>query len=265
MSGYLRRLAAAAMHPPRAIHAVVGSVYAPHRPAAASALQEVSENPETSGDVVAPTGGRPGRAAHRHDGARQPTEFEADTFEAAFTPLVVEREYEPRSLSPRRAEPGEPAAGKTAAAGHDRRRGWLPRSEEHVLEISSLLHKDTETTASGPIEYHVVDAPAHATRPERETSGEARPLIEMQRISAESFSPRAVPSTIRPQSAGVLRPAGPLPRAERADEPDEIQIHIGRIEVTAAPPPVAARPAARPERRSVNLDDYLKQRRGGNR
>jgi hypothetical protein len=265
MSGYLRRLATAAMHPPRAIHAVVGSVYAPHRPAAASALEGLSVNSEAAGDVPAAANGPAARAAHRHDGARQPTGFEADTFEADFTPLIVQREHEHRSLSPRRDEPGEPTGGRTAAGGHDRRGEWLPPSEEHVLETSGLLHKESDMTTSGLIEYHAVDVPAHSTHPDGETSGEPQLLIEMQRIPAESSGPRAVPSTIRPQSTGVLRPSGPLPRAGRAEEPDEIQIHIGRIEVTAVPPPVAARAAIRPERRSVNLDDYLKQRRGGNR
>lgn len=46
--------------------------------------------------------------------------------------------------------------------------------------------------------------------------------------------------------------------AER--QPDEIQIHIGRIEVTAAPPPVS-RPHSRPTRKTLSLDDYLKRGR----
>jgi hypothetical protein len=44
-------------------------------------------------------------------------------------------------------------------------------------------------------------------------------------------------------------------------EPDEIEIHIGRIEVTAVPQPVA-RPLAPPARKSVNLEEYLKRRKG---
>ncbi|MGB6743170.1 MAG: hypothetical protein WBE38_05880 [Terracidiphilus sp.] len=44
-------------------------------------------------------------------------------------------------------------------------------------------------------------------------------------------------------------------------EPDEISIHIGRIEVTAAPQPVV-RPAPAPARRSVNLDEYLRRGNG---
>jgi hypothetical protein len=44
-------------------------------------------------------------------------------------------------------------------------------------------------------------------------------------------------------------------------EPDEIQIHIGRIEVTAVPQ-TAPRPAVLPASKSINLDEYLKRERG---
>ena len=46
---------------------------------------------------------------------------------------------------------------------------------------------------------------------------------------------------------------------------DEVQIHIGRIEVTAAPTPQAARPVQKSLRKAMNLDEYLKRsgRRGG--
>jgi hypothetical protein len=49
-----------------------------------------------------------------------------------------------------------------------------------------------------------------------------------------------------------------------AREPDEIQIHIGRIEVTAAPTaPVRAAP--KPTNKSLDLGAYLKRRDGGAR
>jgi hypothetical protein len=52
-----------------------------------------------------------------------------------------------------------------------------------------------------------------------------------------------------------------LPRrvAQPDREADEIQIHIGRIEVTAVPP-APARPAAQPARKSLRLDEYLSGR-----
>jgi hypothetical protein len=47
-------------------------------------------------------------------------------------------------------------------------------------------------------------------------------------------------------------------RAERA--PEEIQIHIGRIEVTAVQPP--ARQAPKPSDTAMSLDAYLERRKG---
>jgi len=40
---------------------------------------------------------------------------------------------------------------------------------------------------------------------------------------------------------------------------DEIQIHIGRIEITAVPPASAPRPAVRTSPRGVSLDEYLQR------
>ncbi len=53
-------------------------------------------------------------------------------------------------------------------------------------------------------------------------------------------------------------PVRPAARPER--EAEEIQIHIGRIEVTAVPP-APARPAAQPVRKSLRLDEYLRRGR----
>jgi hypothetical protein len=64
--------------------------------------------------------------------------------------------------------------------------------------------------------------------------------------------------------AALLRNDKPTrlqPVAQSAREPDEIEIHIGRIEVTAALPQPAARPAPRPARKSLDLGEYLKRDR----
>lgn len=59
----------------------------------------------------------------------------------------------------------------------------------------------------------------------------------------------------------VIR-AAPLASDSRADDVNEIQINIGRIELTAVPQ-VTSRPAS-PPRKSLNLDEYLKRRNGRN-
>jgi len=54
--------------------------------------------------------------------------------------------------------------------------------------------------------------------------------------------------------------SGGVPAAPR--EPDEVNIHIGRIEVTAAQPPPLRPAAPKAHRKAPSLDEYLR-RRGG--
>jgi hypothetical protein len=67
-------------------------------------------------------------------------------------------------------------------------------------------------------------------------------------------------------SDAVISTAGPADRprqrhgAQAAQQPDDIQIHIGRIEVLAVPPP-APRARQAPDR-SLSLDAYLSRRDG---
>jgi len=57
--------------------------------------------------------------------------------------------------------------------------------------------------------------------------------------------------------------AKPLSRVHAAaSTTDEIQIHIGRIEVAAIAPPPVQTPAAKPSRRPFSLDEYLRARDG---
>jgi hypothetical protein len=107
--------------------------------------------------------------------------------------------------------------------------------------------------------------------------GRARNLAS----AADRYSPHTPegsPRTSNPQALEPLMPRAMTPTMQRADETDhsgrlarhlrsqsreadEIQIHIGRIEVTAVPP-APARPAPVPNRKSPSLDDYLKRRPG---
>jgi hypothetical protein len=75
------------------------------------------------------------------------------------------------------------------------------------------------------------------------------------------------PPTIPVQSLRVATPSrvDPARRASTPwNEPDEIHIHIGKIEVAAvAPPPPRA--AVSSPRKGINLDEYLRRGSGGRR
>ncbi len=66
----------------------------------------------------------------------------------------------------------------------------------------------------------------------------------------------------RNEPVAAPRQLGASPRRERGTE--DIQIHIGRIEIIAVPPPVAA-PKAAPAPKAMSLDDYLSRRNRGAR
>jgi hypothetical protein len=83
--------------------------------------------------------------------------------------------------------------------------------------------------------------------------------ISAREAAKRTESPLAAPAL--PSRAREAERTLPSRAAMPQREPDEIRIHIGRIEVTAAPPaPAPARVA--PARKTLSLDDYLKRRNG---
>jgi hypothetical protein len=102
---------------------------------------------------------------------------------------------------------------------------------------------------------------------------EARPTGR----SEQTYTPLVVAKSSAPAPTGLvpMRPAIPTPLgvekkqdkgspSQRPEpsvrEPDEIQIHIGRIEVTAMPPAAPRAAAANPRRGAPSLDEYLRRR-----
>jgi hypothetical protein len=101
----------------------------------------------------------------------------------------------------------------------------------------------------------------------REPEGNARPEQTEERTGGRHIRQFVAPPAIQVQS---LRAAAP-PRVDSVrrasaprSEPDEIHIHIGRIEVAAvAPSPQRAAPPA--PRKGINLDEYLRRGSRGQR
>jgi hypothetical protein len=106
---------------------------------------------------------------------------------------------------------------------------------------------------------------AQSMKRENGASGEGIRRVDelLMPASQSDRSSLAGPPIERPSNgrASAANGAGARRAGQSAHEPDEITIHIGRIEVAAVPQPVV-RPAAAPARRSISLDEYLKRGNG---
>jgi hypothetical protein len=242
MSGYLQRLATTAMNPPRSIHPVVGSVYA--APAQAPGLEEpqVDDVP-----MAAPPGDQDGAAAPPEE--RAPKIYPEESRFSAVERQAFDSGTKPAPL----VSPGGPEQTKAelrTGARMGRQTGRLLKSHPDGAGAPEPGRQTAppEGTAPSAARYQpLVTPPADDHVPDNFllTLPENRQVLPAQKSRALHFAKAAQ-------------------RAEAVRAPDEIQIHIGRIEVTAVPPP-APRPAPKVERKSVNLDEYLKGRQGRNR
>ena len=73
-----------------------------------------------------------------------------------------------------------------------------------------------------------------------------------------------VPITSLPAGIAAAAPAPVIvvpPREHSRNEPTEVHVHIGRIEVIAAPEPVAPKKSRQASRETLPLSDYLARRR----
>lgn len=229
MSNFLQRVAAAAIQPPARLQPILGSIFAPstHRSSKDFSRTEV----EMATQTLAP---------HRHEPIAAPS-FDApdqtgtDRLSRATTPEDFSQAHSPRSFNV--DSPLLPA--------------FNPVSEQRT---SSQAHSFSETSQS-------------ATEPSKLTTAEIAPIqqsvskpspyqplmaaMQQTAVRLHPHEPIAAPATMRSSRAEAARRSQPAQH-----EPDEVHIHIGRIEV-AAVPQQAARPTAAAARRSINLSDYL--------
>ena len=167
----------------------------------------------------------------------QPGNHNTTRDESALPNDQTERPFQPTSLLSN--------ASGTALRGHT---DPSPVTSNQTSGV--LLHEEFDNTS---------ETPALETAA-RTTTGHYPPLV-LER-SAPRSTPQALPAPPT-RSAGRTDSTRGLARQQRPPphDTDEIQIHIGRIEVTAVPPPpVKTVPA--PTRKSPSLDEYLKRRPG---
>ena len=227
MSGYLQRMASSVIEPASAVHPVVGSRWAPSRARESEIISIVAADRGSAPleEDVLPERFRAARVTGRME---------------AFLPL----------LSARRPE-------ANLDTGQEDARDYV--------EASVSRRREEEASRSQPIFTPLLqmDARESVRRRHSEETSHSQPVLTPQ-VAAATRS-RAAEDPIRGNNRtdhGLRRALRTQPAAQPAAVPDEIQIHIGRIEVTATPPaPAVERPAARSPRKSLDLGEYLKRDR----
>ncbi|WP_410670168.1 hypothetical protein [Amycolatopsis sp. cmx-4-68] len=236
------------------IRPVIASLFEPRRARAAVdaalPLGEVTDSPQATFAVP------PAAAAAAPVVAPSPSV-------PRLTPALPAREPEPPAprkdgtpVAPEQPEPREegPLAADAPASAH-------PVTVEVVLpEPARLPAEPARTSPERPAKTR---RGGRAATPDMPSPSAPTPFpAEAGPVRAHPVRP--VPAAAR-EPADVPKPPRPASRRAPAAEPT-VHISIGRVEVKAAPQP--APPPARaesPRRPAVSLDDYLRNRAGGER
>jgi hypothetical protein len=216
MTRFLRRLAFGMLHPDRAIHPGIGSMWSAPRDMAPV---------ESSGEILV--------SPHPED---------------SLSPALMQtdRDTMMRGTAPRRRteRPSDPELNVPATF-----RPLVPLSPGDAFSAPRTLDPALHNEAFTP---KLPAAPPETAIPQPVLRSESSRLpIPSTRIA----TPHPIAGR---EPVPFMRQAQPaqLPTSEH----DAIEIHIGRIEVLAAPPP-PPQPAPRPARKSLDLGEYLRRER----
>ncbi len=244
MSGYLQRLASQAMNPVAPVHPVLGSVFT------ASKFGGEADGSHVEGDEVS---SRQPESRNEFDSVRSVTglPFSIPKPERSQTSEAVPG---PKPFSTPTPEPW--VRRETLQV----RQTWENSSPLVTPSVSRQWEPQIRQESTGKAES--MRDPASPRETEKQTDEISRatftPLIRQdvgRHDSQEIFAreAKALAATARGNSTTSSRSAP----AQR--EPDEIQIHIGRIEVTAVPQ-APVRTVTKPSRKGMNLEEYLSRR-----
>jgi hypothetical protein len=249
MNGYLQRLVSRAMNSAESIHPVLGSVFSAPKYASEREGSPMEGDGLSSIQTESP---KPAESAHPVSGAV----FSAPKSARQREGFSMEVDKLPR----RRPESLVTPVPASSRPFHDPR-PW----PEPLVPSERLPTPPGERTPEAP-----------QTQPEiaesNRESGRHREKREQEGTSQSRYEPLIAESLIRPNNQQILRRESFASGAREKDdlsgrpiptegEPDEIQIHIGRIEVTAVSQ-TGARAATKPARKGLNLEEYLKRRDG---
>jgi len=288
MSGFLQRITGSAIRRQNNLHPLVAPVYAAARRDEASLLQFQEEAQK----VAVPPAEYPAGRAEAPDAQRSP---QASPQRPLATPIEEARGM--RSQSTQKSTAAKHAGLQEDPSTHVDSGLNQTGSEGFQPLLARLLDSPREAGAvSGPPSEGVSAESAARTNttswPSRDLSSASDSRLEAPAVPrAWEYEPLIAGGTpIAWQAAGTAdgpRPGEPARIASEAQtasqraaarqtlssnasqtrlpiQAEDIQIHIGRIEVIAVPQP-AARPVAAPARRGQTLDEYLRSSNGRSR
>ncbi|MBV9404696.1 MAG: hypothetical protein JOZ48_09110 [Acidobacteriaceae bacterium] len=236
MSGYLKRLVANARNPSVPIHPIPGSVFAPAKYLAARLL---FEEEETVARIERTTMALPERG-REPDRAHEP-EREFATAPDAVPAHEPERRSAPALNAVHSLMPNVPAPpSRSMLSVPELRPGQVDSAEQSAEALPQSTDGEINVRSFVPL------------------LKEAARVQPNKSLPIPTAEPRALQYRARMNERKLSAVAG----SDR--EPDQIEIHIGRIEVTAAPPPIT-RPQSKPTRKSPSLEEYLKRGNGQSR
>jgi len=252
MKSFLHRIAASVVRPQSSLHPFVESIY----PATTS--RQTNEPQSQFETVTAPS----------------PVEHRAERTDRPALPNEMGQQPAPSLTRPSKAT----AKQHPVSAEEESYQTLLPQSQTESASIAAFFSKST----SDPAFAASVSEPSTSSSVPQAASHDDHKNLHP--FAAHEYSPIVVHSIPPTEPSAAIKPFQPptlgeiqaaltrpntrrqspaIPPAPRTtpQQPDDIQIHIGRIEVVAVPPP-APRPAAAPARIGLNLDEYLSRRNG---
>lgn len=239
MTGYLERLAASASSRGGAIHPVLRPIYA------SLSLRDAGEPPQLETHMmVSASPGRTQEPGFQSHAERKAGAATGETGPLAPTPNSPTRQA--RSVFSRMDRSEWPPADTGPVDKHPaKRRGEAVPADVPIA--AQRLIPDEPQAPSKHLLAQLADWPRGAGRVTHTATGGA---------------PRW-PEADAPQASG--RTACVRCARERTPEKDDIQIHIGRIEVTAVQPAPLQVAPVKSVRHALSLEEYLKRRNGGMR
>jgi hypothetical protein len=276
LNGYLQRLVLSTRNPGGSIRPMLGSIFAAPQYRRTPKTVEVEEEAVSRGrseSLVAPLLDTPRVFENPKPERARPESFVTPL---ADTPRIFENPkpetappasgippLQTHTLVPGRAAQSEdfnPISEETSSFKPLVARAQQEEIEKPAVRFTGIV-EPAETLARGEVSVHPQPARERTDHdvvfraPFRPLMAEKLQRTEPQKTFPDASSPLAS-NAGREEKRDLSRRLG-MP----AREPDEIQIHIGRIEVTALPP-APVRPAPKPAHKSLDLGAYLK-RRGG--